>query len=808
MAATLEGLPAGGVPGGRRLRSVPAAAGVSERPARHPLSLGRDVRARLRGAVHALLEAPGLEGVSDSVRLAVLVLASRKPAEADEVLIRRKELGRWIGLAKRTVSSVTSGLRGSSVATVETEEGEFCQADGLRCEVLPMSGARRVIGHPLALSKKELALFQQLMEAVMGPGWTHRDGRVSPAGLIGARSGHGAATDRLALLLLVLEARENGHVRLCGGTVDTHTGRAAATLARLMGCTPAGAAGILKRLENQELVFRPRAGTGSNLKQRTHLVVPAVAAAHGHTRAALVREGRVQAPKPVFSDPAVTARPSEPPAPDAQPQVNGVPKPRKADFADPAATAPLHTDHSHLETWAVPPTVRTGFSGEADQWSGDLPGRACGREDGPLRGEQPKESPADDRAERGSRAAAATGCRPKPVRPVRTQQHRRAALPADPALWVALEPVAGLWEQLSGGQQDLVEEATKAELKQMSGLLVQPEAAPRLLAGRLTDRLQETGGPALVKRPFPWLIRRGLVQRQACTDPRCDDSIRLDSGGDCDTCHTVIDLKRARRARAAARIDKDLPDLPDSERRQVLEEQLREAVAAEADEAVRRHAQVAIERAERAQAHKAAREQAERDRAAAVAADAARQAESCRTCGAPNAAGHCELCSGHESVQRLVTDAVDLAVAVRADLPDPAGTRTLLEQCESDTRQLLAAKAGEQAGVGDAAAVLRVRAEVQLARRIRIQRRQTALHRLCRSETAVAAGDAAYEAHRAQFPLAPQSDAQLAARAAEQQKAEQLLNQRLDQLAELKAEQSTALVERPEREDEAAGLLS
>ncbi|MFZ3573817.1 hypothetical protein ACOKM5_43535 [Streptomyces sp. BH097] len=786
MAATLEGLPAGGVPGGRRLRSVPAAAGVSERPARHPLSLGRDVRARLRGAVHALLEAPGLEGVSDSVRLAVLVLASRKPAEADEVLIRRKELGRWIGLAERTVSSVTSGLRGSSVATVETEEGEFCQADGLRCEVLPMSGARGVIGHPLALSKKELALFQQLMEAVMGPGWTHRDGRVSPAGLIGARSGHGAATDRLALLLLVLEARENGHVRLCGGTVDTHTGRAAATLARLMGCTPAGAAGILKRLENQELVFRPRAGTGSNLKQRTHLVVPAVAAAHGHTRAALVREGRVQAPKPVFSDPAVTARPSEPPAPDAQPQVNGVPKPRKADFADPAATAPLHTDHSHLETWAVPPTVRTGFSGEADQWSGDLPGRACGREDGPLRGEQPEEFPAYG-DERASQAAASVSGRPQAVRLVKAHQ-QRGSLPDDLGVRVALEPVTGLWEQLSDGQQNLVEAAAKAELEQLAGLLVQPDAAPRLLAGRLTDRLQETGGEALVKRPFPWLIRRGLVQRQACTDPRCDDSIRLDSGGDCDTCHTVIDFKRAHRARAAARIDKELPDLPDSERRQVLEEQLREAVAAEADEVVRRHAQVAVERAERAKAQQAAREQAERDRAAAAAADAARQAEPCRTCGAPDAAGHCELCAGHESVQRLLTDAVDLAVAVRADLTDPAATRALLEQCENDTRQLVAAKAGERPGDGDAAAALRVRAELQLVRRIRIQRRQAALHRLCRAEAAVAEGDAAYEGHRAQFPLAPQDDAQMAARAAEQQMAEQLLNQRLDRLANLKAE--------------------
>lgn len=92
-------------------------------------------------------------------------------------------------------------------------------------------------GHPLALAKAELATLLRLVEAVMAPGWAHRDGRVTRAGLVGTRTGRGAATDRLALLLLVLEARERGWVRLCGGAVDTRRGRAAATVARLLGCT-------------------------------------------------------------------------------------------------------------------------------------------------------------------------------------------------------------------------------------------------------------------------------------------------------------------------------------------------------------------------------------------------------------------------------------------------------------------------------------------------------------------------------------------------------------------------------------------
>ncbi len=59
-----------------------------------------------------------------------------------------------------------------------------------------------------------------------------------------------------------------------------------------------------------------------------------------------------------------------------------------------------------------------------------------------------------------------------------------------------------MWEQLSGWQQDQVEAVTKTGLDRLAGLLVCPETAPRLLADRLTDRLEEIGGEALATGPY------------------------------------------------------------------------------------------------------------------------------------------------------------------------------------------------------------------------------------------------------------------------------------------------------------------
>ncbi|MFC8819034.1 hypothetical protein [Streptomyces rochei] len=685
--------------------SVPAGP-VPERVAGHPLSLGRDARARLGGAVRALLDVAGLDGASDAVRLAVLVLASRTPSETGVVEIRTSELGRWIGMsASYTASDVVSGLRRSGVVSVETAEGDYGQDDGLRCKVLPLWAAQDVVGHPLNLAKKEYATLQRLVEAVMAPGWTHRDGRVTPAGLIGTRTGRGAATDRLALLLLVLEARETGRVRQCGGAVDTKRGRAAATVARLLGCTASAGERVLERLEDRELVLRVRLKTASGLANRSRLMVPAVAAAHGRAVGDDVQEGRAEALEPEFSDPDDAAGPGEAPELETEPQVSGVPVADVADAAEPDVAAALHTDHPHLVTPVSSLALSGGFSGVGRGSEGRRPERACVGEDqavdgedgaagsvspmaggGPLRGEQPKESSVDERGGQcAAGAGAGAGGRPKAVGWDKAQQQRRVGLPARPALQVALGPVAGLWGRLSGWQQDQVQAAAEAEIKRLEGLLEHQGGGPRLLADRLTDRLKETGGEALVDKPYGWLIRRGLVQRQACTDRRCDDGIRLDTGADCEMCGNVIHVRRARRAKLAAQIDRELPGLGDSERRRVLEERLREQVAIEAEDLVWRREQARAEQARRGAARAAAWERAERERQEAAAAEAVRQALPCEDCGRDQAAGLCEACDHRHQTETLIGEAGLLAAAGSADLSDPgdvaavtAGARTAI----------------------------------------------------------------------------------------------------------------------------------
>ncbi|GHB33024.1 hypothetical protein [Streptomyces chryseus] len=795
-------VPLGGKPR-RRLRSVPAGP-VPERAAGHPLSLGRDARARLGGAVRALLDAAGLDGASDAVRLAVLVLASRTPSETGVVEIRTSELGRWIGVsASYTASEVLPVLRRSGVVSVDTAEGEYGQDDGLGCKVLPLWAAQDVVGHPLNLAKKEYATLWRLLQAVMGPGWTHRDGSVTPAGLIGTRTGRGAATDRLALLLLVLEARETGRVRQCGGTVDTKRGRAAATVARLLGCTASAGERVLERLEDRELVLRVRLKTGSGLANRSRLMVPAVAAAHGRTVADDVQEDRAQAPEPEFSDPDVAAGAGEAPELDEESQVNSVPVTDEAGVAEPDVAAALHTDHPHLVTPVLPLALSGGFSGEGRGGSGGLPDRACVREDGgPLRGEQPKKSPVDERV--GQRAAGAgAGGRPKAAGWEKAQQQRRVGLPADLPLRVALGPVAWLWKQLNGWQQDQVEAATKAELAQLAGLGVAPEGAPRLLADRLTDRLEETGGEALVDKPYGWLIRRGLPQRRACSHRKCDDGIRLDTGEDCENCANVLHLRRSRRARITAEVEAQLPALGERERREVLEERLREAVALEAEDLAWRSRQAREEQDRRAAARAEAAALAEAERQAAAAA---LRVLPCEDCGQEQAAGLCEVCGYRRRTEALTVEAGMLAAAVSADLDDSQAVAAVLVHVRA-TLQVTGQKAVDdflgaaEPGQLDAdplgtASVLAYGA-LQAVQDAAPEYRRQALEMLGRTEEAEAEARRAYrtEQGRHWFQHNPTgadaiAAAEKAADAARERVAECLLATRLEQLREQQAARS------------------
>ncbi|WDN56355.1 hypothetical protein [Streptomyces clavuligerus] len=581
-------------------------------------------------------------------------------------------------------------LRRSGVVSIDTAEGDYGQDVGLKCKVLPLWAAQDVLGHRLNLSKKEYATLWRRLEAVMGPGWAHRDGSVTPAGLIGMRTGRGAATDRLPLLL-VLEARESGRLRLCGGAVDTRRGRAAATVARLLGCSAAAGERVLERLEDQGLVLRVRLRTGSGLSNRSRLVVPAVAAAHGRTVAAddALQDG-AEALEPGFSDPDVTAGPGEAPGTDTDPQVSGVPVADATVVADSDVAAALHTDHPPVVSRSGSDELSGGFSVEGRGVDGRRPDRACVREDqavdretgaagtgssvaegGPLRGEQPKESPVDEWAAQRA-AGAGAGGRPKAAVWETAQQQRRVGLPADLRLRVALGPVSWLWERLSGWQQDQVEAAAKAELMRLTDVGVASEGAPRLLADRLTDRLRETGGEALVTTPYGWLIRRGLPQRQTCSHRKCDDGVRLDTGEECENCGNVIHLRRALRARTCAEVDRELPGLTDGERQCVLEERLREHAAVEAEDFVWRRERAREQQARRDAARAAAAEWAEAERAAVAAADTVRQALLCEGCGQPRAGGLCETYGYRRRTETLIAEAGLVAAAWAADLTDAA----------------------------------------------------------------------------------------------------------------------------------------
>ncbi|MEU0060389.1 hypothetical protein [Streptomyces sp. NPDC006334] len=727
-----------------------------------------------------MLDSPGLEEASDPVRLAVVVLASRTPSETGVVEIRARELGRWLGLSvSRVRHAVVPGMRRSGVVDVDTLTGEFGEDWGLTCRVLPMWEAQNKVGHPLRLTKPELATLLRLMEALMAPGWAHRNGRVTPAGLLGARTGHGAATDRLALLLLVLEAGETGRVRLCGGRVDKRYGRPVATLARLLGRSLSQAERVLERLEGAGLVERPRRQTVSGMRQAARLVVPAVAAAHGGRQGSADAAGGL-----VVGDLAGTAWPSEDSLPPTKPQVSETRRRPGTDEEDLANSASLHTDHSSVADVSSELADGVGFSGYADPGFCGQPESVYAHEgqaavaadassqravggDGPLRREIRGECLGGGLPTEGSGSRS----RLRVVGGAGGQQHqRRVADLGDLRLQVALAPVAYLWRQLRRGQQAVAVRAAEQALGALSGM-VDPMAAPRVLAARLTDRLEEVGGEALVRDPMGWLLGRGLIQRPACPDLRCDDGIRLDTGSDCPTCENIVHTRRALRARVAAGVEAEMPCSDPAARRAETERRLREETALE-----EQRAQIRRSRAEREVEQ---RQQAiARRRALEEDAELARTQAPCADCALPECAGLCPGCSYRRRTEMLVQEAVDLAVVVRADLSDGAAVAELTRHCETDTRATLAL-ACERAcpPAADPAWVAFTAPEV--AQRIRDERRAAALRRLERSPEAAAEADAVYEACLRRRGRGDEEAAEQAADAAGRRAAEFLLRRRL-----------------------------
>lgn len=644
-----------------------------------PLALGRDTRARLRGAVHLLLDAPGLVGTVDAVRLATVVLAARTPEATGRVEIRTPELARWLGVSPSYVAScVLPALRRSGVVRTSVATGESGENRALICEVIPLWTARGVVGHPLALNRKELATLLRMVEAVMAPGWAHRDGSVTPAGLLGTRTGRGAPTDRLALLLLALEANRQGRVPLCGGTIEIRRGRPAATMARLLGSSASAGERVLERLEAAGVVARVRRQTASGLANRSRLLVPAVARAHGLVVGDWLLEGRGHAVGAVPADPDATAGPSAPSDAATDVQVSGTRVRRETRSAEPDGTAALHTLHAPVAQVVPQDADESGFSGEEPLGCCGLPGCACTREglapvvDGPgehqrsagqqdpLRGDKHQ----DSSDQRGGRKQLPDHVerRTPPARVV-VGGRTHGQLPDQPprlpydleAVFAQVEP---LWARLDRpGARATVVAAARRELAAIAGLTGTP-AAGQVLGARLLRRLSEQGGPDAVTDPVGWLRGRGLRRRPGCSDLRCDDGRRMDTSGPCEACGSLIADRRGVRSRVAANVT-TVPRASTAERRAAYEHELHEAFAVQVAETDARHQRAVAERDRRAEAVAQARTDAQ-------AAQRARRAEPCADCGRPEAAGMCPACGNRKAAERAILDATLAAAAAEA----------------------------------------------------------------------------------------------------------------------------------------------
>ncbi|MFF4044681.1 hypothetical protein [Streptomyces sp. NPDC001816] len=739
------------------------------------------MRLRLLAAVRALLADPSLAGLKDAPRLAAVVLyaksrAPRGRVDDNQSSIWGAELGRWLGVKETTVHHrVLPALRGSGALRTRVVTDAKGHPTGLDCLVMPLWTARKNGGaaDPLALSKAELATLLRLIEALFGPGWTPKGKEPIPAGLLAGRTGKGAATDRLGLLLMVLNTRSSGWLQLCGGSVKARDGRGAATLARLLGCSASGARKVLARLAEAGVVARQRKATATRMNGRGRVMLLPVARAYGRVLAPVEA---AQGTKAVFSQRPDGAVGDHAPAAAAGPL--GASGDSGSEGAAPAEDrerpdgAELHASHASVVTPVLPPQLSGGFSGEGRGGNPGLPDRACVREDGPLRGEQPlmsqvSESHTAARAAGRSQLTVVVGGHGR-------QQGREVADLPDRRLRVALAPAAYLWQRLDRGQQAVVRRAAVQALQVLSGI-ADERVAPRLLADRLTDRLDEVGGEALVRDPMGWLLGRGLVQRQACTDLRCDDGIRLDTRGDCPSCAGVVADRRAQRARLRTVVDAQLADADGARRRVVYEEQLREHTMLEAARTEARHARAAAE----VEVRRAA---ADRRRQAEEAAELARRSAACTECGLPGAAGLCPECTYRQRTDALVREAVDLAVAVRADLDDADQVAALTKQCTADTRALVADMC-RRSGGNDGVEAFTAR---EVAERIRDERLASGHRRLLVSEEAETEADAVYDTTLRRRPDGHEA-AQGAAEDARRRTAQYLLHHKLGQLKAVRA---------------------
>ncbi|MFE9221435.1 hypothetical protein ACFYN3_34560 [Streptomyces lavendulae] len=260
----------------------------------------------------------------------------------------------------------------------------------------------------------------------------------------------------------------------------------------------------------------------------------------------------------------------------------------------------------------------------------------------------------------------------------------------------------------------------------------------RVLRERLERRRLELFGSP-VTDPVAWLLGRGLPQRASCWSVLCDDGHRMDTGLGCDSCAAVIGDRREARARMRSEVMADQVGGDPAARRAELERRL--------NLGVRHRAVMDLMRRERAAAERSSRlEAVERRRAELAAQRVERAGRECADCGMADAGGLCLACTAVRAVDGEVRKAVDVVVAMRADLTDPRAVRELSARVEADT-MALANAAAEADGDGVPAAV-RSFVLLSAVRSMVAQRTRWALHRLERGSLADSAAGRARSSER------------------------------------------------------------
>ena len=230
-------------------------------------------------------------------------------------------------------------------------------------------------------------------------------------------------------------------------------------------------------------------------------------------------------------------------------------------------------------------------------------------------------------------------------------------------LETVFEVVAPLWARLErSGARHRILTAARRELATLTAWMPHPKAA-EWLADRLMRHLTTQGGPETVCDPVGWLLKRGLPARTGCSDVRCIEGIRMDTGQDCPSCAYLVADRRALRKSVAEQVGAEMPQASAADRKAVYEQRLCEVTARQQAEIRSRH-QAAAKLQERQ--HAAARERA---REAATVQE--RQAQPCAGCGVPGTAGECRTCAEHHAAEQLLEMAGTTAAGAWADVTDP-----------------------------------------------------------------------------------------------------------------------------------------